>query len=93
MRIFPDSSANDIREGRGIIPAAAAAAVSSLKAAAGKVKKMKDKTTVVKCKVSECVHFADELCTADTIKVKTQGGMLSDCSCCAETECSTFKKR
>ncbi|MFR8251848.1 MAG: DUF1540 domain-containing protein [Anaerovoracaceae bacterium] len=49
--------------------------------------------TKVKCKVSECVHFADELCTADTIKVTSQNGILSDCTCCAETECSTFKKK
>lgn len=31
--------------------------------------------TKVKCKVSECVHFADELCTADTIKVTSQNGI------------------
>ena len=60
-------------------------------AAAGKVIQMSN--TKVKCKVSECVHFADELCTADTIKVTSQNGILSDCTCCAETECSTFKKK
>ncbi|MBR5228262.1 MAG: DUF1540 domain-containing protein [Firmicutes bacterium] len=54
---------------------------------------MNKTSTTVKCKVDECVYNSKDYCTADSIKVESQAGALCACTCSAETECATFKKR
>ncbi|MGN1350751.1 MAG: DUF1540 domain-containing protein [Anaerovoracaceae bacterium] len=50
-------------------------------------------STNVKCNVDECKYNESDHCTAETIKVASQAGLMSTCCNASETECSTFKKR
>ncbi|MCI8283843.1 MAG: DUF1540 domain-containing protein [Firmicutes bacterium] len=54
---------------------------------------MNKTSTTVKCKVDECTYNSQDYCTADSIKVESQAGMLSSCTCSSETECATFQKK
>ena len=50
-------------------------------------------STNVKCNVDECTYNESDHCTAESIKVASQAGILSCCSDSSETECSTFTKK